>query len=146
MGLSKLIGQLFYNRKQDQKQLGDLYKMAEADGIVVDSEEKLLSSLADKHKISPSVLDKIKSHDLNLSQVSPPKDDKTKFEHLYEMVAMMVVDGKVAREEQVVCNSFASYLGYQEQNIDELVVAVTSNVQNGNPVPETMKRVERLLV
>jgi uncharacterized tellurite resistance protein B-like protein len=113
MGLSNLVGQLFYNKKQNQKQLEELYKMVEADGVVHASEEELFDKLAQKHHVSGAMLQKIKNHDLDLDDIAPPKDEHTRFEHLYEMVSMMIVDGKVAWEEKKVCRGFASYLGYK---------------------------------
>lgn len=143
--LAKLVGNLFYHKRSSQKHLSQLLAIAEADGVVVKEEDQLLELLAKKHQVSSKVLAKIKNHELDFEDVGPPSQAKVRFQHLYEMVEMMIIDQKVAFEEAAICRGFAVYLGYDEARTEELIDAIIANINNGNSPEDTRARVERLI-
>jgi len=122
----------------------NLLEMAMVDGQFDVSEKELLDGLAKKHKVSKKQLKEIKD-DPDAIEFILPDDDNEKFEELYELVHMMVVDKYVDTQEIKLCRIFAKKFGYNPEKANELVLAIVDNVKHEQPAGETRKRVSWLL-
>ena len=122
----------------------NLIEMAMVDGHFDDSEQTLLKHIAKRHKISEKQLKEIHD-DMENVHFEAPKNDETKFEQLYDLVNMMVIDKYVDKEEMKLCSIFAKKFGYQEKNVDELIGAIAENIKNGQSIKDTKKRLDWLL-
>ena len=122
----------------------NLIEVAMVDGEYDKTEEKLLNSLAKKHRISKKQLREIHDAPEHID-FEVPGDDKSKFEQLYELVHMMVADNFVDEAELKLCAIFARKYGYDPDNAEELVHSISQNIQHGNTLKEIKIRVSRLL-
>lgn len=122
----------------------NLIEVAMVDGEYDKTEKKLLNSLAKKHRISKKQLKEVHDAPEHID-FEVPGDEKRKFEQLYELIHMMVVDNYVDEAELQLCGIFARKFGYDPDKVDELVHAISQNIQHGNHLIETKKRVSFLL-
>lgn len=144
MKFSELLT-LFKEGKGDAKShMKNLLEIAIVDGHFDTTEEDLLSKLAKRHGVSKKQLEDIRD---NPSEIpfELPKDPKVKFNQLFELVQMMVVDKYIDSEEIKLCGIFARKFGYNPEKADELVDALANNIQNGKTAKEALSRVEWLL-
>jgi len=122
----------------------NLLEMAMVDGEYDKTEDKLLKQLARKYGISQSKLEEIRKNKENIEFVVPEKSEE-KFNQLFDLVNMMVIDEHIAREEMSLCNVFAKKFGFDSNNSAELVDSIASNIRNGQSLKETRTRVQWLL-
>ena len=144
MKISKFL-KLFKEGKVGAKShMKNLLEVAMVDGDYDKTEQKLLDALAKKHSISKKQLQEIHDAPEHID-FEVPGDEKHKFEQLYELVHMMVVDNYIYKEEIKLCGIFARKFGYDPNKSDELVNSISQNIQNGHTIKETHKRVSLLL-
>lgn len=130
------------SNKSAKNHLRNLVQVALADGEIDQTEYNFLLSVARKMNVSVSELEKLKN--------SPLKPDylyKTileRYEQLYDFVSIMYANKEIDKEEMRLCKLFAFKL-FDSKIADELVAAVTSNIENGNDSKETYNRVKYLL-
>lgn len=144
MKFSELLT-LFKEGKGDAKShIKNLLEIAIVDGHFDTTEQDLLNKLAKRHGVSKKQLKEIRK---NPSEIpfEVPKDSKVKFHQLFELIQMMVIDKYIDSEEVKLCGLFAKKFGYNPERVDELVDALTNNIQNGITAKEARKRVEWLL-
>ena len=122
----------------------NLLELAMADGHYDPEEDKFLHKLASKHGVAKKKIDEIRD-DPNAVEFVIPETSKEKFQYLFELVNMMVIDNHVADEELHLCEIFAIKFGYDKSKAPELVSAIASNIRNGQPLKETKKRVSWLI-
>ena len=136
---------LFKEGKGDAKShIKNLLEIAIVDGHFDATEQDLLSKLAKRHRVSKKQLEQIRANPHEV-QFEVPTDEVVKFNQLYELVHMMVVDKYIDSEEVKLIGAFAKKFGYQEERADELVQALADNIQHGNSPADAKKRVEWLL-
>ena len=141
MKFSELLT-LFKEGKGDAKShIKNLLEIAIVDGHFDTTEEDLLAKLAKRHSVSKKQLEQIRN---NPSEIpfEVPKDPKVKFNQLFELVHMMVVDKYIDSDETKLCGMFAKKFGYNPEKADELVDALAKNIQNGQTAGAARKRVE----
>ncbi len=136
---------LFKQGKSTAKShMKNLIEMAAKDGNFDDVEYKLLKEIAKRNNISESQLNAIKEKPHEVA-FEIPADKKERFNQLYDLVHMMIVDDEIHPEETKLCNLFAIKFGYERSKVDELINTIQSNIKNGNDSNNTMKRVEIML-
>lgn len=129
-------------KKSAKNHLRNLVQVALADGEIDQNEYNFLLSVARKMNVSVPELEKLKN--------SPLKPDflyKTileRYEQLYDFVSIMYANKEIDKEEMRLCKLFAFKL-FDPKIANELVAAVTSNIENGNDSKETYNRVKFLL-
>ncbi len=144
MKFSELLT-LFKEGKGDAKShMKNLLEIAIVDGHFDTTEEDLLSKLAKRHSVSKKQLEEIRNHPIE-TQFEVPKDPGVRFNQLFELVHMMVIDKYIDSEEIKLCGMFAKKFGYNPEKTGELVEALANNIQNGKTSGEARKRVEWLL-
>jgi len=144
MKISKFL-QLFKQGKVGAKShMKNLLEVAMVDGEYDKTEKELLNTLAKKHRISKKQLQEIHDAPEHID-FEVPVDEKIKFEQLYELVHMMVADNYIDQAEIKLCGIFARKFGYDPDKTDELVNSISQNIQHGNTIKETRKRVSMLL-
>jgi uncharacterized tellurite resistance protein B-like protein len=122
----------------------NLIEMAMADGHFDDIEYDLLLNIAKKYNISESEIKKIRENPFKIKFVIP-EDSKEKFEHMYDLVHMMIIDNYIDSNEIKLCTLFARKFGYQPIKINELVESMVGNIKAHNSASETYDRVKHLL-
>ena len=101
-------------------------QLARVDGIVVQEEIDLITEIAIKFgmtsdEISACFEDPSKIGDLT----DLPSDEK--YEHIYNMVQLMKIDGRLYKEEIQYCAKMATRLGYDEEVLTELMLKIYSD-------------------
>ncbi len=122
----------------------NLIEIAAVDGNFDKIEHDLLKKIAKRNGISSS---KLKSIENNPEAVTfeLPEDKNERFIQMYDLVHMMIVDNEIHIEEMKLCNLFALKFGYPKKHIEELILTLRGNIENGNGPMDTMSRVEWML-
>ena len=139
MGLLNLFNN--YEKKKRRSHFKNLFAVARADGDVDRAEMDLVIGLAEKFHMSTDEVTKI-IRDPDAVALVTPKTPKERMEHLYDLITVMMVDGKIDEKELFLCKSLGVKLGCEETDIDSLVRDLIEQALGGN-APE--KAVEKIL-
>jgi uncharacterized tellurite resistance protein B-like protein len=135
------ILELFRQGKATAKShIKNLIEIATADGKFAEEEHDLLVSIASRNGISRARLEEIKSFPGAIVFEVPP-NDREKFNQIYDLVHMMIIDKSIHPEEVRLCEIFAGRFGYEKNRIKELLETIRHNIDNGNDAPKTYERV-----
>jgi uncharacterized tellurite resistance protein B-like protein len=74
-----------------------------------------------------------------------PKNDDERIEQLYDMVAVMMVDGKIDSREVNYCKSIAIKLGFMPEVIDDMVAELMDLIVEGIAVEIVKSKIKALL-
>jgi uncharacterized tellurite resistance protein B-like protein len=134
------ILELFRQGKTTAKShIKNLIEIAVADGKFTDDENALLISIAARNGITKKKIQEIRAKSSSIV-FEVPKDEKDKFNQMYDLVHMMVVDKSIHSEELRLCEIFASKFGYKKERIKGMIETVKLNIENGNGPDETYER------
>jgi len=144
MKFSEILNLFKQGKSSAQSHIKNLIEIAAADGNFDQTESQLLQKIAKKNGISAS---KLRAIEKNSGEVlfEVPEDDFEKFNQMYDLVHMMIVDNHVHHEEMKLCNLYALKFGYPKNNVDELIKTLLANIDNGNDPKDTMSRVKWML-
>ena len=143
MNFKSLLGSLAGN-KAGVSHMKNLIEMAAADGQFLESEKSLLKNIAKRYGISEGQLADIQKNPDKV-EFEVPKDERQKFQQLYDLVNMMGVDNHIHHDESDLANLLAVRFGYKREIARELVDIIRQNIQNGSTVDETMKRAQLMI-
>jgi uncharacterized tellurite resistance protein B-like protein len=118
----------------------NLIEMATVDGKYSSEENDLLISIASRNGISVGQIETIRLNPDKVSFVVPP-DESEKFEQLYDLVNMMVVDKEIHPEEVRLSELFARRFGYPSPSVRGIIETIKRNIEHGNDATETRERV-----
>jgi len=139
MGLRDLFNRT--DKKKRRSHFKNLFAVARADGDVDRAEMDLVIGLAEKFHMSTEEVTKI-IRDPDAVPLVIPKTPHERIEHLYDLISVMMVDGKIDEKELFLCKSLGVKLGCEETDIDSLVRDLIEQALGGN-APE--KAVEKIL-
>lgn len=108
----------------------NLFKMALADNRIDPQELAFLHELGIKRGFSKEQIDEIIA-DPNKVPFEKPKSTIEVIEQLYDLVQMVLKDGKVHHQEISLCKSFAKRFDIREEIIDDLIENLIEKVRNG---------------
>jgi uncharacterized tellurite resistance protein B-like protein len=106
-------------RKQDKGHFRNLVMIAEADGIVAETETKLLNQIGQKLALSEGDIAEIKKNPKDY-RITPPASRAERFEQIIELIQMVHIDGVVEEAEMKMLEKVAVGIGYQD--LDEVDV------------------------
>ena len=144
MQFSELLNLFKSGKTTVKSHMKNLVEMAAADGHFQDVEFELLKKIAKRNGISERQLQDIKNNPAAVA-FEVPKEVKEKFHQIYDLVHMMSIDDQVHAEERKLCNLIAIKFGYRRGIVDDLIDSIRSNIKNGIPHDEAMKRLQMLL-
>ncbi|MEJ2006535.1 MAG: TerB family tellurite resistance protein [Cyclobacteriaceae bacterium] len=110
-----------------QERLNVLIQLAASDNQVAEKEARLIHMIGQSNGLSRDEINEM------LGNPSRPIGDlstlssEQKFEHLYQIVQMMKVDGQVFKSEISFCQDIAERLGYKKSVIAELSSKIFSD-------------------
>jgi uncharacterized tellurite resistance protein B-like protein len=134
------ILELFRQGKTTAKShIKNLIEIAIADGRFTDDENELLIAIALRNGITKARIEKIRANPASVP-FEVPKQEKEKFNQMYDLVHMMVVDKSIHSEELRLCEIFASKFGFIRNWIPGLIETIKQNIQNGNNSEQTYER------
>lgn len=106
----------------------NLALMALKDGKLADAERDLLNYLARKWGLSDAQVEEVLAHPDHV-RLSVPKDEPSRFQQLYDLVDMMIIDGVLGAQEKALCVSFAMALGLDSGLIPVIVEEIVAGDQ-----------------
>ncbi len=134
------IAQLFESgeRTQDKGQFMNLVLLANADGVLDDSEVTLLFKLGRQIGLTytqiGNIIDDPKGH-----YVIPPAGKDERFEMLLDLVRVMVVDNQIDPQEIKLMENFVVQLGYKsldDLDIESIVALIKRGEDNDTILTE----------
>jgi hypothetical protein len=105
-----------------------LVRIAMADDIISENEMELLHKIGSKLGFSDHKIDDLIAT-TNKSDYIPPYELSERFEQLYEIVQMMLVDGVVDKNEMCLASGFAIKSGFIEREIPGLLVLLINGIK-----------------
>lgn len=119
-------------KKRAKGHLRNLIEVATSDGSLDGSEVAYLLSLAGRFNISEEELKKIKDHPSSVDY-QPPTTDRERFEHLYQLTSMMMIDKVVHQKELEICKSFAIKLDLKPEFVDDMIQVINEDEKRETP-------------
>ena len=132
------------NKRLKQSHLKNLIEVALLDGQLDNNEYVLLLSLARRLKISDQEIKNIQENPGKIIFM-PPGSHKKRFEQVYDLVFMMMVDGVIHQKELDFCKKMALKLDYMPQLVDDLIVSIRDSVQKGIPKELSFRELSGIL-
>ncbi len=118
-----------HSRKQDKEHFGHLIQIALADGIVDATETEMLQKLGRKIGFTEDeILDLIETS--KKDSYAPSTELSKRFEQMYDLVKMVLADGKIDNAEMRLTTSFAIKSGFNENEIPGLLNLLIDGIKN----------------
>lgn len=127
--LELLIGK---KKKRAKAHLMNLMQIAESDGSFEAVEVDYLLSLAGRFNISESELKHLKDRPGAVSY-DPPNNDRERFDHLHQLVCMMLIDGEIHEQEMTICKRYCEKLELRSEFVDDFVQVIGESVDQEVP-------------
>lgn len=97
--------------------------LAAKDGEIGREERAVLAYVARKWNLTDADVREV-SEQPNRIEVRFPKDRPTAFQQLYDLVEVMIVDGKVKKTERDLCTALAVNLGFLPTAVDTIIQGI----------------------
>jgi uncharacterized tellurite resistance protein B-like protein len=107
-------------------ELNVLIHLAASDRTVAERESKLIHLIAKANGISKDDVDVLLNNPKPIGDINSLTADE-KFEHLYQLIQLMKMDGQVFRSEVVFCEQIADRLGFKKAVVAEISQHVYSD-------------------
>lgn len=144
MKLTEILSRFRQGKSSAKSHIKNLIEIAAADGNFDEIEHNLLKEIAKRNGISGSKLKEIEANPDHIA-FEIPNGKEERFNQMYDLVHMMIVDNEVHSEEMKLCNLFALRFGYPKDGVQELIDTIKGNIENGNTPKDTMKRIDMML-
>lgn len=117
-------------KKQDKAHFTHLIQVAIADGTIDTAELTLLYRLGKKMGFTDPEMDELIESTRN-SMFIPPYELAKRFEQVYEIVRMMLADGKIDNAEMRLAANLALKSGFAEKEIPGLLLLLMDGIRKG---------------
>ena len=136
---------LFTGRKKKlaKGHIRNLIEVAYSDGEFDALEVDYLLSLAGRFKISEAELKSIKENPEAIDYEAPHRDQQ-RFEHLYQLVNMMMIDGVIHDKELEICKKYAQRLNLRPEFVDDMVLAIPESREKELPTTLVIARLLKM--
>ena len=135
-----------YSSGAHKKNLGhfaNIVKLAMADDVITEGEQKLLERLAKRLEI-----DKVEyKHVLKNPEkypTNPPVSYDARIERLYYLTKMVYADDEVSKDEVLVMRKIVIGLGFPQDNAEKVSDEALHLVMNENDVEDFTKAIKRV--
>ena len=109
-----------------KEQLNILVNLAASDNKIADTEARLIQMIGQVNGVPKEEIDEMLKNPRPVGDLRTLTPDQ-KFEHLYNVVQLMKIDGEVYKSEIKFCQEIAERLGYKKGVIGELSSKIFSN-------------------
>jgi uncharacterized tellurite resistance protein B-like protein len=137
------MDQLQHLSKKGKSYIKHLLQVAMADGHLDAVELRNLLQKAKKFDFSEEEVMEIRKN-LDHVKPNPPSGTKEKFQLIFDLVWMMMIDGTVYEKEKRICENLAMQMGFSPETIDDLIGVIRNDVAKGISSEETYKKLERM--
>lgn len=126
------------DRKQDKEHFRHLIQVALADGIIEDTELKMLHRFGKNLGFTDPEIDDLLELTKN-SAYNPPYELSKRFEQLYGIVKMVLADGKIDNNEMRLTTGLAIKSGFIENEIPAVLSLLINGIKNGEDEEDLFK-------
>jgi uncharacterized tellurite resistance protein B-like protein len=140
--MNTLYKRLYLNKKMSH--VKNLIEVALSDGNIDEEEIVLLLNLAKSLGITQQEIYKIRINPGKIN-FNPPRSSRGRFNQIYDLVCMMMVDGQIDKNELKVCKDLALKLGYLPLIVDDFITIISQDISVGISSRETYRVTQRLL-
>ncbi|WP_372770203.1 TerB family tellurite resistance protein [Lutibacter sp.] len=141
MGLSD------YNLSGEQKRniahFASIVRLALADDIITEGEEKLLKRLAKRFHILEEKHKEILENPNDYSIETPHSYDE-RIEHLYDLAMMVFADGEASKLESEVLRKICIGLGFPLNNAEKVTEEAIHLILNGSDLDDFTKAIKQV--
>ncbi len=136
-----------YNLSGEQKRniahFASIVRLALADDVITEGEEKLLKRLARRFHILEEKYKEILENPNDYSQVTPHSYDE-RIEHLYDLAMMVFADGEASKEEASVLKKLVVGLGFPLNNAEKVTNESIHLIMNNSDLDDFSKAIKRV--
>jgi uncharacterized tellurite resistance protein B-like protein len=136
-----------YNLSGEQKRnlehFASIVRLALADDIITEGEDKFLKRLAKRFHIFEEKYKEILENPNDYSQVTPHSYDE-RIEHLYDLATMVFADGEASKEEAGVLKKLVIGLNFPLDNAEKVTNEAIHLVLNNNDLEDFSKAIKRV--
>lgn len=115
-----------FTASSSRSHINILVQLARVDGVVVQEEIDLITEIATNFGMTSEELSACFEDPDHIGDLTNLPDDE-KYEHIYNMVQLMKIDGRLYKEEIQYCAKMATKLGYDEEVLTELMLKIYSD-------------------
>lgn len=116
---------------QAKSHLINLITLANADEKLDIAEEAYLQNLASRHGITPEYLKMISRNEITNEAFVVPENPIDRLRQIFDLVCMMLVDGKLDEREVSLCIKMTARLGFGSDLVADLVKSIVSATEEG---------------
>lgn len=122
-------------RKQDKSHFKNLVQVALADGNIDALETEMLQRLGKRMGLTePEIFGLIESTKQSL--FDPPYELSKRFEQVYNIIKMILADGKIENSEMRLASGLALKSGFTDEEIPGLLMLLIDGIRNNEDVDE----------
>lgn len=129
--------------KRDKGHFANIVKLALADEIITEGEQKLLDRMARRLQISPSEYKEILANP-DKFPMNPPVSYDRRIERLFNLTKMVFVDNEVVGDEASVMRKIAVGLGFSVENAEKVVDEAIHLALNDNDLEDFTKAIKKV--
>ncbi|MCE3295952.1 MAG: hypothetical protein K0R65_1666 [Crocinitomicaceae bacterium] len=126
------LAQLFETGEQTSQKghFRNLILIARFDGKVMDSEKKLLQTIANRLSLTEEQVSEIIDHPEQYP-VIPPYSREERYERFIQLTEMALIDGVMTAEEEKLIKQLGVSLGFSQDTISEKFKVIVEKVKSG---------------
>ena len=117
-------------RKQDKEHFIHLIQIASADGIIDDSELKMLNQIGKNLGLTDAEIKDLFDTSKQ-SAYNPPYELAERFEQFYRIIRMILADDKIANEEIHRAKTLGLKSGFSEEDLALLIPLLIDGIKKG---------------
>ena len=122
-----------------------LIRIALADDVISIKELELLHRVSKKLGFTAEETDHL-VRTTGKSDYTPPTSLRARFEQVYEIVNMTLVDGSINKSEMYLANSFAAKSGFNEKEIPTMLVLLLDGIREEKNKVELFKEYQNKIL
>lgn len=138
MGLQELFES--FDKKKRKSHFKNLLAVAMADGNFDNVEYEYIMALAQKCYMSPAEVQRVIDNPEMIGFYAP-KTNQERFDQIYDLVTVMLIDGKIDDREMKLCKIFAMKLGFRTAIVDRLIMDIVDQAVHGVAKDLALKQV-----
>ena len=108
------------DKKKRISHVTNLIALSQMDGVMTPEEQEIILDVAEESGMTQEELDKILAHPEDVKFYKPRKE-VDRIEELYDLVALMMVDGDIDEDEMALCHLVAEKMGFEPAVINLMV-------------------------
>ena len=110
--------------------LKNLVALSKVDNFIAKTERELIYKIGERNGLSEESVEDI-IEETSTSEAHIPLNDSERFDDLFDLVHLMLVDGIIHESEIDFCMNMAEKLGFKKAIVGVLVRKISMNIANG---------------